>query len=192
MKTLFNPFEKYSEKKLILLGIAFTLIGATLSYYFKARYDGILDLHFVPNISIQETIVDSLVNIISLVSFLFLFGKIINKKTRFIDILTTSMIARFPMYLLSIFNSNELMNKALNEIIQLISKQAIDQISSSTWTISIIFGLCLLPTMIWYIALLFNGFKVASNAKGKQSIILFILGVLFAEIVSKLLIYQLN
>jgi hypothetical protein len=38
---------------------------------------------------------------------------------------------------------------------------------------------------------LFNGIKVASNAKGKTPIILFIISLLLAEILSKFLIFQL-
>ncbi len=46
---LFKPFEKYSEKTLLLLGVIFTLIGSFVAYVFNIRFDGVIDVHIVPN-----------------------------------------------------------------------------------------------------------------------------------------------
>ncbi len=191
-KIILNPFEKYSETKLSILGVVLTLVGTLLAFVFNVRYDGILDLHFVPNVLISEILLDNLVNISCLVLFLYLSAIYVNKKTRFIDILTTSMIARFPLYLLPFANINGIMNKVNRDILQAVNSQLFDQISSSTWVFIVIFIFFTILFSIWYIALLYNGYKVASNAKGKLPIVLFVMAILFAEILSKTLIYNLN
>ncbi len=191
-KIILNPFEKYSEIKLSILGVVLTLLGTLLAFVFNVRYDGIFDLHFVPNVLISEILLDNLVNISCLVLFLSLSAIYVNKKTRFIDILTTSMIARFPLYLLPFANINGIMNKVNGDILKAVNSQLFDQISSSTWVIIIIFGFFTILFLIWYIALLYNGYKVASNAKGKLPVVLFVMAILFAEILSKTLIHNLN
>ena len=99
MKTiLFRPFERYSEKTLVIVGVAFTLIGSLLGAVFQGRFDGVLDMHFVPSTSFYQVLIDNVINIFCLVLFLFLSAKYINNKTRLIDILTAAMVARIPYY----------------------------------------------------------------------------------------------
>jgi hypothetical protein len=189
---LFKPFEKYSEKTLLSVGVIFTLIGSFAAYTFNVRFDGVFDVHIISNTLFYQALLDNLVNIFCLIIFLYLSTKYINRKTRLIDILTTSMVARVPFYLLPFLNINGVIEKASEDIIQFANPELISQISSSNLLIITVFGVITILFLVWYVSLLFNGFKVASNAKGKISIILFILSLLFAEILSKFLIFQLN
>ena len=97
---LFKPFEKYSEKRLLLIGVFFTLLGSFFAYVFNIRFDGIIDIHIVPNTLSYQALLDNLINIFCLVLFLYISTKYINKKTRLIDILNTALVARTPFYLL--------------------------------------------------------------------------------------------
>src|SRR5690625_4846953 len=113
MKTiLFRPFERYSEKTLVIVGVAFTLIGSLLGAAFQGRFDGVLDMHFVPSTSFYQVLIDNAINIFCLVLFLFLSAKYINNKTRLIDILTAAMVARIPYYFMVFGNINNTMSKA--------------------------------------------------------------------------------
>jgi hypothetical protein len=193
MKTLlFKPFEKYSEKTLLLVGVIFTLIGSFVAYTFNIRFDGVFDVHIVSNTFFYQALLDNLVNIFCLIIFLYISTKYINRKTRLIDILTTSMVARVPFYLLPFLNINGVISRASEDIIQFANPELISQIPFSNLLIITVFGIITILFLVWYVSLLFNGFKVASNAKGKVSIILFIISLLFAETLSKFLIFQLN
>lgn len=189
---LFKPFEKYSEKTLLLAGIIFTLIGSFVSYTFNIRFDGVFDIHIESNDLFYQALLDNLINIFCLILFLYISTKYINKKTRLIDILTTSMVARVPLYLLPFFNINGMISKASEEIIQFANPELISQISFSNLFIIVVFGIIAILFLVWYISLLFNGFKVASNAKGKVPIILFSISLLLAEVLSKFIFFQLN
>ena len=189
MKTfLFRPFERYSEKALLIVGVVFTIFGSFLGSIFNGRFDGVLDLHFVNSATFNQVLIDNIINVFCLVLFLFLSAKYVNRKTRFIDILTTSMIARIPYYLVVFANTNDIMRKASEDIAQLVDPEMIDQIATSNLLIVAGFGFVSLLFIVWYIALLFNGFKVASNAKGKVPIILFVISIILAEVLSKFLI----
>lgn len=189
---LFQPFEKYSEKTLLLLGIIFTLIASFIAYAFNIRFDGVLDVHIVSDALWYQTLIDNLINIFCLIIFLYSSAKYINKKTRIIDIITTSIIARIPLYLLPLINIKNTVNQATEDIIQLINPELINEIPISSLLIVTGFGIIAILFVVWFIALLFNGFKVASNAKGKFSVILFSISLILAEILSKSLIFQFN
>jgi len=102
------------------------------------------------------------------------------------------MVARVPFYLLPFLNINGVISRASEDIIQFANPELISQIPFSNLLIITVFGIITILFLVWYVSLLFNGFKVASNAKGKVSIILFIISLLFAETLSKFLIFQLN
>jgi hypothetical protein len=189
---LFKPFEKYSEKTLLLVGVFFTLLGSFFGYVFNTRFDGVIDVHIVPHTLFYQALLDNLINIFCLVLFLYVSTKYINNKTRLIDILNTALVARAPFYLLPFFNMNGVIEKASADVIQFAKPELIGQISSSNLLLLIVFGIIAILFLVWYISLLFNGFKVASNAKGKTPIILFVISLLLAEVLSKFLIVQLN
>ncbi len=193
MKTiLLNPFEKYGENKLLIIGAIITIAGSFIGLYFNARFDGVLDLHFVQEVGLLDILQDNLINILSLSFLLSLVGKIINNKLRIIDILTTAIIARTPYYILPFFNFNNSIYEAGKNIQSLVEINDMDQLMNSGMVLISLFGLCSLLILIWYIGLLYNGFKVAANAKGTKSIALFSFAIILAEIVSKTIINYIN
>lgn len=200
MKTiLFNPFEKYADRGLMIAGIVFTLLGSLLGYWCRARFDGILDLHFVLSGFLYEPFIDNFVNILSLSFILFLLGKYLNTKTRFIDLLITTMIARTPIYLLSLMNIGGNMSKMSEQFFSIMNPEnaiptaEIDTLMAILTEHAFLLTITSIATilgLIWYIALLLNGFKIASHAKGTKSVVLFIAAILVAELLSKIIIYK--
>ncbi len=193
MKALIlNPFEKYSENHLISFGIVITVIGSGIASLFNARFDGVFDLHFSESTSFLTVFSDNLMNIISLVFFLFIIGKSLNIKTRMVDILSISLIARTPYYVLPLFNFNDGIQKTGNQIASNQNNGDLNQILNMDLTLTILFAITCILLLVWYISLLFKGFKIATNAKGNKVTFLFILAIIGAEIGSKYLINILN
>jgi hypothetical protein len=189
---LLNPFEKHSEKTLLFVGAFATLVGSFLAASFNVRFDGVLDAHVVSDLSFYEALSDNLISTFCLTLFLFLATKYINRKSRLIDILSTALVARVPFYILPFSNINGAIGNAAEEMLQFADPQLIGHVSMSSWIFIIVFAVLALFLLIWSVILLFNGYKVASNAKGTLPIILFILSLLFAELLSKVFIYYLN
>ncbi|TDE45997.1 hypothetical protein E0I26_04735 [Flavobacterium rhamnosiphilum] len=193
MKTLlFNPFEKYSDRTLIAFGLLFSLIGGYLGFVFNARFDGVIDLHFVEKVSVYQPLFDIAIDIFCSSILLFSVGKLINNKTRFIDILSVSMIARIPFYFLSFFNINNLMYNISKRILSMIAPEKIHNFVITDIPVLLVVSMTTILFLIWLIVLLYNGFKVATNAKETKHTLFFIGALIFAEILSKILIITLN
>ncbi|WP_375559993.1 hypothetical protein ACE193_20085 [Bernardetia sp. OM2101] len=183
---LFNPFKKYSETILLAFGIAFTILGTLLGFYFNARFDGVLDMHFVKKAFLETVALDNLINIACLFVFLFGVAKFTNTKTRFIDILNTILISRIAVYLLVFIPTPS------EELIQNLMRGNINQVSSLDIFLLATGSILALIGIVWHITLLYNGFKTASNAKKILPVVLFAVSIFFAEILSKTLISYFN
>jgi len=193
MKTiLFNPFQNYTEKQLTIVGVLTAMVAGILAVLLNGRFDGVLDLHFVPKTSALHSASDIAIAIITLTLLLFIFGKIINKKTRFIDLLAASLIAKIPFYFLLLFNINNKMFLVTEKLVNMVSKNKTIAIEAADMTLIVCSGIATFICLIWSIVLLFNGFKTATNSKETKHIILFIVAIILAEILSKILIFKLN
>lgn len=194
-KIFFNPFEQFSERPLILFGIAATILLSMTGSFFNARFDGVLDLHFVRSTYFRDTLVDNAINIVILSLALFTLGKIRNNKTRFIDVFSASLIARIPYYVVPFFNWN---NRVLIESEKLMQKfltiqpGAVPEFENTQILVLLIFAIVSLLFLAWFIYLLYQGYKVATNAKGAVEVVLFGVTLLIAELFSKIIFYQLN
>lgn len=191
-KILFNPFEQFSERPLILFGIAATMVLSMTGAFFNARFDGVIDLHFsIPTFFIN-TLIDNAINVVILSLTLFTLGKIRNNKTRFIDIFTASLISRIPYYFLPFFNWNNLILNETEKLMQqflTVQPEKIPQFDNVQMLILVLFAGVSLLFLAWFIYLLYQGYKVATNAKGAIEVVLFGISILIAEVFSKFIFY---
>lgn len=185
---LFKPFEKFSALQLIVAGLIFTLLGTWLAIIFGGRFDGALDFHVVNSCVRGQAILDNIINISCLFVFLFIGGKIINQKTRMVDIFSTTLYARLPLYLLPLINFNNKLSLNGDPT----DLNALQEYAINNMAYLVVIVIIAILFIIWYIALLYNGFKTASNAKGSKAIWIFSGALLFAEITSKLFIHFFN
>jgi hypothetical protein len=192
IQKLFNPFVQIAGSKSLLIGLLFLLLSSTLAAFFNTRFDGVLDAHYTKNQSFYLSYLDNLINISVITLILYGFGSLFTKgRTRFIDILGTSTLARFPLFIIPLFNIQNQSGLIGEKIIQSITKPNDIQLTQFEWIYLIISGIASLLLIIWYIVLMFSAYKISTNLKGANLIVSFILGLIIAEIVSKILIYQL-
>lgn len=194
-KLLFNPFETTSETKLLTFGVLLTAIGSYLAYLFNGRYDGVIDLHFTGNVSLAQPFLDNLINIVCLTAVLFFVGRLINKKTRLIDILAPVMIARVPFYLLTFTNINNLISDITESLLKNVDLKNMPvnlDIAPSSILLLTLFSLLAIVCIVWFVILLYNGFKIATNSKTSLHKVYFALSILAAEIISGIIISLLN
>lgn len=187
-KLLFNPFEKIPEKLLLLLGIISFIIGCYFSYQFEMIFDGIFDAHEFSGILFSQAFTANAVNVITVCVFLFILGKIINPKTRMIDILNTAFISRIPIYLTAPLAAVPVVKQITEKIVA--SLKDIENMKLGTLDMMVLLsfsGIAML-LLVYSIVLLANGFRTATNAKKWQHYVIFGLVLLLAEIVSKGLI----
>jgi hypothetical protein len=186
-KLLFNPFEKYDGRPILALGLAATLIGSFLGFIFNARFDGVIDMHFTDKVAFAEPFSDNVFNIAFLFIALYVVGRSINNKTRPIDIVGTVMLARLPFYFDTLTNINGYMTAFGEKIMNLGSD--ITNINPMEILLPTLLSLITIPLLVWYIALLYNGFKTATNLKTTTQKVWFAVALIVAEILAKILFY---
>ena len=194
-KVLFNPFEQFSERPLILFGISVTILLSMTGAFFNARFDGVIDLHFSTPTFFINTLTDNAINIVILSLALFTLGKYRNNKTRFVDVFTASLIARIPYYILPFFNWNNTVlveSEKLLKQFMTVQPGAVPQFETTNMLVLVLFAGFSILFLAWFIYLLYQGYKVATNAKGGIEIILFGVTILIAEVFSKIIFYLIN
>jgi hypothetical protein len=192
IKILLNPFEKFSEKQLFVFGILFLIIGSFLGYQFNALFDSILHLSFPDNISFINHLLQNIILTLILSLFLYAFGIYFNSKTRYIDILNVSLIARIPFYLTTLANINDASSTISNKLLESLNDLKSTSISTQDYSFLIATSILSLVCIIWLAVLLWNGFKTATNAKTTKQIVLFILVILVANFISSYTYQLLN
>lgn len=184
---LFHPFENYSEKQLLNIGLLFASISIYLASIIGGHFDGAMDVHLVSQqVPVLNALVESLISVSSLVVLIYIFGKIYNPKTRFIDIVITVLIARIPLYLILVFNINFFYSDLALSLG--VDPAALQNLPKEVLINLLLVSLLIFGFVIWFFVLLWNGFKTATNAKGSKPVILFIVAVILAEVVSKFIL----
>ena len=163
--------------------------------FFNARFDGVIDLHFSTPTFFINTLTDNAINIVILSLALFTLGKYRNNKTRFVDVFTASLIARIPYYILPFFNWNNTVlveSEKLLKQFMTVQPGAVPQFETTNMLVLVLFAGFSLLFLAWFIYLLYQGYKVATNAKGGIEIVLFGVTILIAEVFSKIIFYLIN
>lgn len=186
-KLLFNPFGIYSEKQLLVSGILITAAGSLLGALLNVTFDGVLDVHQYET-DFLTSLKENGINVACIFIVLFVLGKLINRKTRAIDILNTSMVSRFPQYISAVITALPLLKRIEDEIIN--HQDDLQHLNFKPLDLALLFviSMLLLTITAYYIVLLVNGFKTAVNAKKWQHFVGFAAALIIAEIISKLLI----
>jgi len=194
-KLLINPFESVSETKLLVFGIITTLLASYLAFLLNGRFDGVIDLHFTENVETLQPLIDNIINFASLFIFLFIAGKIINSKTRAVDIATPILIAKIPYYILLLFNINDFIYSETSLLLQKVNPEnpsKIPNIDPKALAVIMPFALLSIVFLIWFIVLLYYGFKTATNSKTPAHKMYFLGAIILAEVLSSLLIMTIN
>lgn len=181
---IFNPFQRFSKQRLVVFGLVMAVIGSFLAYFFNGRYDGAIDLHFGLDISLLQPFVDNIISIGSLFVVFGIIGKILYSKICFLEVLAMVLIARIPLYLLTLTNVNNL-NYELGQALMLSITTPERNIPMDAVILSVGFAIVSILALVWLFALLYNGFKFAAHSKGAKLIVSFIIAVVLSEILSK-------
>lgn len=186
-KLLFNPFGIYSEKQLLVSGILITLAGSLVGSLFNVTFDGVLDVHQYET-DFLTSLKENSINVACIFIVLFILGKLINRKTRAIDILNTAMVSRFPQYISAVITALPVLKKVEDEIIS--HQGDLQHLNFQPMDLMLLFviSMILLSITSYYITLMVNGFRTAVNAKKWQHFVGFAIALIIAEIISKLLI----
>ncbi len=185
-KLLFNPFEKFDEKILLITGISIYLILTIAGYALGLKLDGIMHFDHINQENLPTELLLSFGAILISILLIWGLGKILNPRTRLIDIVNTVLIAMMPMIFMLIIGEIPLFKNALNSTEKMLQQNPNE--FNYELVIVIIFTCLILPFLIFNIILLYNGFKTATNTKKWQHITLFFALIFIINTITQILI----
>ena len=186
-KYFFNPFLKFSERYLLLIGILSVIAGSFIGMICSVTFDGVFSTH--PSVrTFAESLKENVINVSVVFILLLILGKIINMKTRLIDILAISMIYRIPLYLSAFFVKLPVLDRVIEKIE--VHKDHLANLKFDPVELVLILGISsvLMIFLAYAVILLVNGFRTATNLKKWSYYIAFVIVLLAAEIISQTLI----
>lgn len=190
-KLLVNPFERFAGFTSLVIGCVVILITSAIALAGNIHLDGVIDLHISKEISVATCLKEGAINWLSMVVFIYIAGLIFSRSSiRFIDVLGTQALARFPM-IIACLGSWLLDTDVIQKFIQYKLKQSGEPVTVgiSDWLMFGLSTLLMLLSVVWMIALMYKAYSVSCNIKGTRGVVSFIACILLAEITSKLLLF---
>jgi len=186
-KTFINPFLKFDDKVLFLAGLVSVTFVFLIAYYLGFQTDSLFHFVFInPKDSISKVILSTLIVYTISITVLFVFGKIINKRTRLIDIVNPVLISQFAVILLLLTTEIPFIKNAQKQIMGSAQNQSSD-IEPIALLIITIYSFFSFAISAYGIAILFNGFKTATNMKNWLHIVIFAIVLLTMMLTMQLL-----
>ncbi|MGE8552824.1 MAG: YIP1 family protein [Chryseobacterium jejuense] len=185
-KTIFNPFERFDEKQLLLTGILAIILSIAVGYWTDTTFTSIYKISNVENPSFKIIAITTLLSFLTAIVILFILGKILNSKTRIIDIVNTVLISQLVLILFQCIGKISYIGLAGKNVIKYESAPS-GPFPFMDFLIMISMSFFSIITLVYSITLFYNGFKTATNIKKWQHIVLFcivsLITTLFCQVI---------
>lgn len=186
---LLNPFRYIAGTKALLLGLAVIVITSLLAYNFSIIFENILKLRFVPETApLWVFFLNNFINWLSIAFFLYLFGILISKsRIRFIDVLGTQALARFPLIIYSLigfFPAGRKYNRL--SLTSFMEGETINFGGLDVW-LFLILSLLGAIVIVWHIFLMYNAYSISCNLSKEKGVISFISALVIGGFFSRVI-----
>ena len=181
---LLNPFTKFSEKTLFFFGLITLFTGSYTAFLCGVTFDSMIEVHLNSEMTFLNSLKENSFYLVLITVLLFAFGKIINKRTRIIDIVNTAFLFRISFYFMAMLTAFPILKSVENEIKKNINSLDKLVIKPLDMILLLLITCVILLLLVYAFILLFQGFKTATNAKKPIHFIFLGLLLLFAEIIS--------
>lgn len=169
---LYNPFTRIAGFKSLIFGLMGLLLTAFLSFISGTHFNGLSNIGFAKDTVFQFYLFEHVLSWASLSIIFYISGLILsNSKIRIIDIAGITILARIPLILLPLVRLLPVMHS----------------FTVQSWQIYVLMGLYFF-SVIWTIALLYNGYKISCNLKQQRLNISFIICLLISETATRLVL----
>lgn len=184
-KKLLNPFAYFDDKLLLIIGLIAHIFFSYVCYLADSYFPDFLSIQKVKiDFSFVDIVYQNTRNVLIAILLLYLYGKFINAKTRFIDIVNVVLISRIAYYIVFITDFIPFVNVKINKVTEgvLSNNLAILQ-DPSTMIVIVTVGFFALFCMALLFYYLFIGFKTVTNMKNPKQTFGFVV-VIFLLILS--------
>ncbi|WP_156308175.1 hypothetical protein [Sphingobacterium endophyticum] len=183
-----NPFEDIKSNTLLVIGTIGFILLSILGYFFHFINDGIIQIHPSVTKEFWKYLVNGSINTLSLTVILFLYGKMVNNKTRAEDVLIAVLIAQIALIFIVVVSLNPYSTEISQNILQEIEKGNIAHLKIETTSLIIltISGIIGIVFLYYFFHLLVIGMKVAINSKKLSHTIVIVVLTLVLDMILKI------
>jgi hypothetical protein len=197
MKTLlFNPFERFAGLQSVIIGLCILALTSFIASLGSVHFDGAIDLHIDSRLSAYgkttfvSSLAETIIDLFSVVLFMYITGLFLSKSSiRVVDVIGTQAMARFP-FLIACISALIFPTAKMDQFIEykfLHQGQPVD-LSITDYLAFGISSLIMLTMIVWMLVLMYRSYSVSCNVKGTKAVVSFIIALILAEIVSKVLV----
>ena len=186
---LLRPFAYVAGWPSLLLGLAILLLTSSMAYLGHVRFDGVLDLHLIRSTAgtgFSVFLAEQVLNWLSLSAVLILIGISLRKDFRVTDLLGTQAVARYPALLVAalalIMPTTDVTRYVAYQFLGVGEPVQLSILSIIAFGVFLLLSLVLMCYMYY---LMYRAFRVSTGIGGPKGIILFLTGLLVAEVISK-------
>jgi hypothetical protein len=176
-RLLWSPFDRLPLPVALGIGAASLAVQALLSR-FGVRFDGAFDVHVGAAVPAWRTVAVELVLAWPLTALVvWLACLAFSRKTRFVDAVVAIGVARAPLSLTGVM------------VAVLPLRPAADAAPADVSPLQLAMALLVLPLVIWCLVVVFQGIKTATGLLGARLGAAWGLGLVAAEVVSKVVLH---
>lgn len=192
LRIIINPFNRIAGFQALIVGFAFIAATSVFAYIFGTHFNGLLDIKFGSlEVEYYVFFLYGVINVSVVSSFLYAAARMISKsRIRFIDVIGTQALARYPYLIAPFLNINTISERAGAYIMyKFLNVGESVQIENYELILAALFILIMLVLIIWMITLMYNAYRVSCNVKGANAVLSFIIVIFIAEILSLIINY---
>ena len=185
IKKLLNPFAYFDDKLLLIIGLIAHLFFSYICYLTDSYFPDFLSIQKIKiDFSFVDIIYQNTRNVLIAILLLYFYGKFINPKTRFIDIINVVLISRITYYIVFITDFIPFINQKINKVTEGVLSNDLTILQNPSIMITVVivgfFALFCMAIMFYY---LYRGFKTVTNLKNTKQTLGYI-AVIFLLILS--------
>lgn len=194
---LFHPFHRIAGVQALGLGLVTVIVAGLLGAGQGLHCDGVLDLHVGRSAPWWLFVTEGLIDWLCLALVLLAAGRLVSRSAfRSIDLIGTQALARWPMLGVALACLTPGFHRFNEELLKALTGLKPGEIPSLPTDSPDVFvfacvTLVMLLGTVWMVALMWKSFSLCCNVRGGRAVTAFVLGLLAAEVLSKLLVGRL-
>lgn len=187
---LINPFTRLGGWKAFFIGLAILLITTAVGYFYEVAPIGLLYIGLVEDPQLSTILICQLLVLAVFMAVTYIVALVSTKNVRFQDILGVTTLSQSPILLLVLgtLPIKGIVEAAIN-FMKDGDSTALNQLQSvGSYVFILCVAIALVAILIWYILILYNGFRTLTDLKGGKSIFIFIVVLILCDVLSSYLI----
>ena len=189
---LFSPFKYVAGVRALVIGLVAIVLAGYVGARSNSHFDGTLDFHTGAAFPLRVVLLEGIVDWLALAVVLFLVGRAVSRTAfRGVDLFGTQAMARWPTAFIAVAALLPgYQRMALTIAQQLMSPGAAPHYAVADMAAFVVVMLVTLAAMVWMVTLMYRSYSLCCNVRGVKGAWTFVIGLLAAETVSKLVILR--